>query len=221
MWAKIITIKRTKDLNYFSLCALNLFNTWISQFELNYWNKWTLPRHSNLLRCTCITIQFICIILSILMYLIWLLYIFYTIYTNIILVFIYIKLIFQYLNLTYTVYTFTHAHAHIYIKYYFKCALCSFWWGSLTSKNMNDFYQKLLYSPSRCHWKKSPCHWLQSLKGAGLWKEAVLWQFSRWDWRNGVRWPQRYTQQPSLLWRPEHSGLRHKKEVYKHLSVIL
>ncbi len=37
MWAKIITIKRTKDLNYFSLCAFNLFNT---QFELNYWNKW-------------------------------------------------------------------------------------------------------------------------------------------------------------------------------------
>ncbi len=53
MWAKIITIKRTKDLNYFSLCALNLFNTWVSQFELNYWNKWTFPRHSNLLRCTC------------------------------------------------------------------------------------------------------------------------------------------------------------------------
>ncbi len=53
MWAKIITIKRTKDLNYFSLCALNLFNTRVSQFELNYWNKWTFPRHSNLLRCTC------------------------------------------------------------------------------------------------------------------------------------------------------------------------
>ncbi len=56
MWAKIITIKRTKDLNYFSLCALNLFNTWVSQFsqhELNYWNKLTFPRHSNLLRCTC------------------------------------------------------------------------------------------------------------------------------------------------------------------------
>ncbi len=41
MWAKIITIKRTKDLNYFSLCALNLFNEGVSQFELNYWNKWT------------------------------------------------------------------------------------------------------------------------------------------------------------------------------------
>ncbi len=53
MWAKIITIKRTKDLNYFSLCALNLFNTRVSQFELNYWNKWTFPQHSNLLRCTC------------------------------------------------------------------------------------------------------------------------------------------------------------------------
>ncbi len=41
--------------NYFSLCALNLFNTQVSQFELNYWNKWTFPRHSNLLRCTCNT----------------------------------------------------------------------------------------------------------------------------------------------------------------------
>ncbi len=40
--------------NYFSLCALNLFNTRFSQFELNYWNKWTFPRHSNLLRCTCV-----------------------------------------------------------------------------------------------------------------------------------------------------------------------
>ncbi len=40
-------------LNYFSLCALNLFNTQVSQFELNYWNKSTFPRHSNLLRCTC------------------------------------------------------------------------------------------------------------------------------------------------------------------------
>ncbi len=55
IWAAIITIKRTKDLNYFSLCALNLFNTQVSQFELNYWNKWTFLRHSNLLRCTCIT----------------------------------------------------------------------------------------------------------------------------------------------------------------------
>ncbi len=54
MWAKIITIKRTKDLNYFSLCALNLFNTRVSQFQLNYWNKLTFPRHFNLLRCTCI-----------------------------------------------------------------------------------------------------------------------------------------------------------------------
>ncbi len=40
-------------LNYFRLCALNLFNTRVSQFELNYWNKWTFPWHSNLLRCTC------------------------------------------------------------------------------------------------------------------------------------------------------------------------
>ncbi len=40
-------------LNYFSLCALNLFNIQVSQFELNYWNKSTFPRHSNLLRCTC------------------------------------------------------------------------------------------------------------------------------------------------------------------------
>ncbi len=53
MWAIIITIKRTKDLNYFSLCALKLFNTRVSKFELNYWNKWTFPRHSNLLRCIC------------------------------------------------------------------------------------------------------------------------------------------------------------------------
>ncbi len=59
IWAtgkqKIITIKRTKDLNYFSLCALYLFNTRVSQFELNYWNKLTFPRHSNL-RCTCMLI---------------------------------------------------------------------------------------------------------------------------------------------------------------------
>ncbi len=46
-------LKRTKDLIYFSLCALNLFNTRVSQFELNYWNKWTFPWHSNLLRCPC------------------------------------------------------------------------------------------------------------------------------------------------------------------------
>ncbi len=29
MWTKIITIKRTKDLNYFSLCGLNSLNTWV------------------------------------------------------------------------------------------------------------------------------------------------------------------------------------------------
>ncbi len=52
-WGKIITIKITNDLNYFSLCALNLFNTRLSQFELIYWNKLTFPRRSNLLRCTC------------------------------------------------------------------------------------------------------------------------------------------------------------------------
>ncbi len=63
MWAKIITIKRTKDLNYFSLCALNVFNTRVSQFELNYWNKWTFPRHSNLLRCTCLLKQWCFIII--------------------------------------------------------------------------------------------------------------------------------------------------------------
>ncbi len=40
MWAKIITIKRTKDLNYFCLCALDLFNTqvynlsWITDYIL-------------------------------------------------------------------------------------------------------------------------------------------------------------------------------------------
>ncbi len=43
IWDKIVTIKRTNDLNYFSLCAFNLFNTQISQFELNYWNKLTFP----------------------------------------------------------------------------------------------------------------------------------------------------------------------------------
>ncbi len=57
MWDKIITIKRTTDLNYFSLCALNLFNTRVSQFELKYWNRVTFPRHSNLLRCTWIYIN--------------------------------------------------------------------------------------------------------------------------------------------------------------------
>ncbi len=46
-------LKEPKTWNYFSLCALNLFNTRVSQFELNYWNKSTFPRHSNLLRCTC------------------------------------------------------------------------------------------------------------------------------------------------------------------------
>ncbi len=39
MWHKIITIKRTKDLKYFSLFALNLFNPQVSQFDLNYWNE--------------------------------------------------------------------------------------------------------------------------------------------------------------------------------------
>ncbi len=50
MWAKIITIKRSKDLNYFNLCALNLFNTqvhnlsWITEINeifhdiLIYWD---------------------------------------------------------------------------------------------------------------------------------------------------------------------------------------
>ncbi len=33
--------------------AMNLFNTRVSQFELNYWNKLTFPQHSNLLRCIC------------------------------------------------------------------------------------------------------------------------------------------------------------------------
>ncbi len=32
----VITIKITKVLNYLSLCALNLFNKLVSQFELNY-----------------------------------------------------------------------------------------------------------------------------------------------------------------------------------------
>ncbi len=55
MWAKIITIKRTKDLNYFNMCAFNLFNTQVSQFEFHYWNKLTFSRHSILLRCTCMS----------------------------------------------------------------------------------------------------------------------------------------------------------------------
>ncbi len=52
IWAKIITIKRTTGLNYFSLCALNLFNTQVSQFELNYWNiiYWDAPV------CVCVCI---------------------------------------------------------------------------------------------------------------------------------------------------------------------
>ncbi len=49
VFVKCEPIKRTKDLNNFSLCALNLFNTQVSQFVLNYRNKWTFPRHSNLL----------------------------------------------------------------------------------------------------------------------------------------------------------------------------
>ncbi len=53
MWAKILTFKRSKDLNCFSLCALNLFNAQVLQFELNYWNKSTFPQQSNLLRYTC------------------------------------------------------------------------------------------------------------------------------------------------------------------------
>ncbi len=52
----ILLTKLTKDLNYLSLCALNLFNTQVSHFELNYWNKSTFPRHCNLLRCTCMSI---------------------------------------------------------------------------------------------------------------------------------------------------------------------
>ncbi len=49
MWAKIITIKRTKDLNYFRLCALNLIHefhnlSWITEINelfhniLIYWD---------------------------------------------------------------------------------------------------------------------------------------------------------------------------------------
>ncbi len=46
-------IKRTKDLNYFSRVHWIYLIQWVSQFELNYWNNWTFPWHSNLLRCTC------------------------------------------------------------------------------------------------------------------------------------------------------------------------
>ncbi len=49
MWAKIIAIKRTKDLNYFSLCVLNLIQefhnlSWITEINelfhniLIYWD---------------------------------------------------------------------------------------------------------------------------------------------------------------------------------------
>ncbi len=38
-----------------------LFNTRVSQFELNYWNKLTFPRHSNLLTCNCILEKSICL----------------------------------------------------------------------------------------------------------------------------------------------------------------
>ncbi len=36
MWAKIITIKIIKDLNYFSLWALNLFKCFEECYEENY-----------------------------------------------------------------------------------------------------------------------------------------------------------------------------------------
>ncbi len=39
MWDQIITIKITTDLNYFSPWEVHLFNTQVSQFELNYWNE--------------------------------------------------------------------------------------------------------------------------------------------------------------------------------------
>ncbi len=42
-----------------------LVYTQVSQFELNYWNKWTFPRHSNLLRCTCITLMTMIILIHI------------------------------------------------------------------------------------------------------------------------------------------------------------
>ncbi len=58
MWAKIINIKKKQRLKLLqSVC--NEFNTRVSQFELNYWNKWNFPQHSNLLRYTCMT-SFIC-----------------------------------------------------------------------------------------------------------------------------------------------------------------
>ncbi len=40
-----------------AVCVHLIYLIRISQFELNYWNKWTFPRHSNLLRCTCIYIS--------------------------------------------------------------------------------------------------------------------------------------------------------------------
>ena len=49
MWAKIITIKSTSVCVYW-ICII------VTLFELNYWNKWTFPWYSNLLKCTCINI---------------------------------------------------------------------------------------------------------------------------------------------------------------------
>ncbi len=65
MWAKITTIKRTKDLNYFSLCALNLFIhefhnlSWITEINelfhdiIIYWEPpaSVLRRHIYVAKC--------------------------------------------------------------------------------------------------------------------------------------------------------------------------
>ncbi len=70
MWATMITIKRTKDLNYFSLRALNLFNTefhnlsWITETNellhdiLIYWDEWD-EWIMHLYKCICLGYFFV------------------------------------------------------------------------------------------------------------------------------------------------------------------
>ena len=50
--------KRKKHLKYFTLYVMNLYNIWVSLFELNYWNKLTFPWYSNVFRCTCMCSTF-------------------------------------------------------------------------------------------------------------------------------------------------------------------
>ncbi len=55
-WCAWLPSKLTRPEPHRELWGIvNIINTRVSQFELNYWNKWTFPRHSNLLRCTCMS----------------------------------------------------------------------------------------------------------------------------------------------------------------------